>query len=380
MAYLRTYAGGAASGGDAPPTLHIPLCHLARGDLALRPEYAEVLRRAAVTPDDVLTLTELPGPDTLAPADTRWLLVDHNSLTGALRERYGAQVRGCIDHHKDEQGVPADAEPRVITTSGSCASLVVGECQEAWDRLAREGGAGAEEEEAALVDAQVAYLALGPVLVDTSNLKVADKTTDHDTRAVAYLEAKVRAAGPALADDYQRDAFHALLAELKEDISAQSIRDVLNKDYKEFGDAAQGELRLGTSSAPRSVAFLVQKARDAGQDFADELRKWADEKQLDQLAVLTCTQDGAPAGRDKRELLLWARNARAAAAARAWEADMTDALALSPWRDGELDADADGGADWRRCWNQGNTAFSRKKIAPSLREKNKNPEVRAVLA
>lgn len=340
--------------------------------MALRPEYAEVLRRAAVAPDDVITLTELPGPDALAPADTRWLLVDHNCLTGMLRERYGAQVRGCIDHHKDDHGVPEDGEPRVITTSGSCASLIVEECQKSWDGLAREGGG-----EAALVDAQVAYLALGPVLVDTSNLKVADKTTDHDTNAVAYLESKVQAAGKALADEYQRDAFHGLLAELKEDISSQSIRDVLSKDYKEFGDAVLGEIKMGTSSAPRSLAFLVQKARDAGQDFVEELRKWAEEKQLDQLAVLTCTQDGAHAGKDKRELLLWARNERAVRAAQGWEADMTDALGLSSWQDGALDSD--GRADWRRCWNQGNTAFSRKKIAPSLREKNKNPGVRAML-
>ena len=368
LAYLRTYAGPGPSG--APPTLHIPLCHLTRGDLALRPEYAEVLRRAAVTPDDVLTLTDLPGPDALAPADTRWLLVDHNCLTGMLRDRYSAQVRGCIDHHKDDHGVPEDGEPRVIATSGSCASLIVEECQASWDVLARDGA-----EETALVDAQLAHLALGPILVDTSNLKVADKTTDHDTRAVAYLEAKVQAAGKALAEEYQRDALYGLLARLKEDISAQSLRDVLSKDYKEFGNADLGELKMGTSSAPRSIAFLVQKARDAGQDFVDELRKWAEEKQLDQLAVLTCTQDGAD--KDKRELLLWARNERAVRAARGWEADMTDVLGLRRWQDGELDAD--GPADWRRCWSQGNTAFSRKKIAPSLREKNRNPEVRAVL-
>ena len=87
-----------------------------------------VLKHAGLTLKDLLTLSELPD---LKPEETRWLLVDHNSLTGPLT-KYSEQVTGCVDHHADEDVVRKDASPRVVEPCGSCMSLVVDEERQIW--------------------------------------------------------------------------------------------------------------------------------------------------------------------------------------------------------------------------------------------------------
>ncbi|KAI1658044.1 DHH phosphoesterase [Daldinia decipiens] len=359
LAYLRTHS--------PPHTLHIPLCHLPRDDLTLRPEFTAVLKYAAVTPDDVLTLTELPGGDDgLKPEDTRWLLVDHNVMTGPLGQAYGGRVVGCIDHHDDEGKVPADAEPRAIEKCGSCTSLVVEQCSETWEALAkRDGGSN---KEAARINAQLAYLALAPILIDTTNLGNKDKTTAHDERAVATAEAHLRAGsegsggGGGVGSGYDRDAFFAEVTALKEDLSYMSFRDIFRKDYKEWDE---GRLKLGTSSVPQAFAFLVRKAKGE-EAFAGELEKWCEEKSIDIMAVLTTSKDD---GEFKRELLVWARGgSEVVNAVKAFAGkDGRDKLGLGTWGEGKLDLE-DGEGGWRRCWTQARVEHSRKQIAPMLRE------------
>ncbi|RYP15998.1 hypothetical protein DL767_010250 [Monosporascus sp. MG133] len=360
LAYLRS---------NAPPhVLHIPLCNLPRGDLALRPEFGAVLRAASLTPDDVLTLSELPPPEALRPEDTQWLLVDHNALTGPLGRTYGARVVGCVDHHEDEGAVPRDAAPRVIEKSGSCASLIVGLCRDAWDAMGED----------AQTDAHLARLALAPILVDTKRLGDAHKTTAHDERAAAYAEAKLRAASDA---EYDRVAFFAGLSELKRDLSALSLRDILRKDYKEWtegrpssSDADPGpgpgspppKLKLGTSSVPRPLSFLVQKAGGSAEKLAEALGAWAAERGLDLVAVLTTSETDGVFG---RELLVWGRGGpRAVDAARRFAEAQAEPLGLRTWGAGSLDAMPGDGGEWRACWTQGNVQSSRKQVAPMLRE------------
>ncbi|KAI1776889.1 DHH phosphoesterase [Hypoxylon cercidicola] len=358
LAYFRSH--------EPPHTLHIPLCNLARDDLALRPELGAVLRRAAVTPDDVLTLTDLPGVDSLRPEDTRWLLVDHNVMTGALGRTYGSRVVGCVDHHEDEGKVSRDASPRVVEKCGSCASLVVAQCAGTWDALARE------PEGARRTNAQLAYLALAPVLIDTNNLRSRDKTTARDERAVAVAEARIledggagAGAAEAEAEAYDRDRFFAHVAALKEDLSAMSLRDILRKDYKEW-TADGGGARLGMSSAPQSFAFLVAKAGDE-EAFVRELERWGVGRGIDVVVVLTTSKDDR--GTFRRELLVWARSGPEVAAAVKKFAGGAgrEKLGLGTWGDGRLDAE-DGEGGWRRCWTQARVENSRKQIAPMLRE------------
>lgn len=340
-AYLRTYT--------PPHTLHIPLCNIPRDDLTLRPEFTEVLRRADVTPNDVITLDELPAADELARSP--WFLVDHNSLTGRLAQ-YRDRVVGCIDHHDDEGHLPQDCQVRVIEKTGSCMSLIVNHCWGAWEELRKSADPPAPG-----VDEQLAYLALAPILIDTHNFTDRNKTTRFDESAARRLEETL--VGPA----YVRDRFFAEVSELKEDISSLSMRDVLRKDYKEW---VENGLRLGTSSAPVDFAGLTDKVGGTADALAAELRRWADEKDIDLLCVLTsCTRHDAFC----RELLVFARTEKGAEAARGFEQTYSDKLGLSPWSDGQLHADSTN--QWLRCWDQAQVKNSRKQIAPMLRESMK---------
>ncbi|KAI1877109.1 uncharacterized protein JN550_001181 [Neoarthrinium moseri] len=335
FAYLRTYG--------SPQTLHIPLCHLPRDDLTLRPEFTEVLRRAATSPDDVITLDDLPELDA---TNTQWLLVDHNCLTGHL-ELFNKQVVGCVDHHTDEGKVPQESEVRLIEKSGSCMSLVVTHCREAWEKLK-------DADKATEIDAQLAHLAVGPILIDTQKLGDKNKTTSFDEDAVQYLETKLPSA-----TGYDRTNFFSDVAKLKEDISPLSMRDILRKDYKEWDDSG---VKLGTSSVPAHFGYLTEKA-GSSDALLDGIKRWGTEKDLDLVTVLTAFANEASF---HRELLLFARTEKGVATAKAFEKDYTEKLQLSPWSSGKLDLDEQ--SQWLRCWTQGRVENSRKQVAPMLRE------------
>ncbi|KAK0721709.1 hypothetical protein B0T26DRAFT_673500 [Lasiosphaeria miniovina] len=383
LAYFRTYT--------PPHTLHIPLSNLHRADLALRAELSAVLRPAGLKPEDLLTLSDLPSPETsdgaasLRPEDTRWFLVDHNALTGDLAKRFGASpVIGCIDHHDDEGAVPRDATPRVIEKSGSCMSLVVDQYRDAWDaHLAADAAA----------DAELAHVALGPILIDTTNLTAKAKTTDWDVRAVEFVESKLAAAAAAAAlpqtaaagpeEPYDRNRFYDDVSRLKEDISSLSYHDILRKDYKQWTDGDNNNnttnnnnntprLTLGISSTVKGFAYLVSDAGGSngsgGRDeFLAALRQWAGEQQLDLASVMTSWHPTG--GAFTREILLWALTEPAARVAQAFADKNRDALGLETWGCGALDADADADAgEWRACWTQRRIEHSRKQVAPMLRE------------
>jgi exopolyphosphatase len=409
-------------------TLHIPVCHLYRADLALRPEFAAVLRDANVRSEDVFTLEDvmpprearnLPasgkdstgsaggqgegtkGEGGICPEDTRWLLVDHNAMTGSLADTFGTRVIGCVDHHADEDVVPRDAEIRVIEKSGSCASLVLERCAEIWGPLGNvtppgegEGERGSESAwESAKIDAQLARLAIGPILIDTSNLGDKNKTTTHDERAVALAESKIAAYAELKNGDggsgarvkkteegYDRNALFTRLSGLKEDLSEMSFHDILRKDYKEW---SIGGLNLGTSSVPQGFGYLVEeKAANDAAAFLSELGNWGAEKdgdakgeqKMDLVVVLTAFK--GQDGNFGRELLVWARTEAGVNAMKLFEEANKNKLQLGAWRDGKLDLEGNandsgkgaGLSELRRCWRQGAVEHSRKQIAPMLRD------------
>lgn len=350
----------------------------------------------------------------LSPEDTRWLLVDHNEMTGRLATSgFAARVVGCVDHHADEGVVPRDADPRVVERSGSCASLVLERCAEIWEALGassssagikggsgggkegKGGGGGGNDEEvenSARIDAQLARVALAPILIDTSNLGDESKTTAHDEGAVALAEAKIAAyeklkaagngsvgkmevegKGEGVGERYDRAALFARLSALKDDLDDMSLRDIFRKDYKEWG---VGGLNLATSSIPRGFGYLL--ARKAGGDAAEmasAVRRWGDEKdgsvaggeKMDLVVLLTTFVDDA--GEFSRELLVCARSEKGVRAAEMLEERWRGELGLESWGGGVLDSGRDGeGGEWCRCWTQRAVKHSRKQIAPMLRD------------
>ncbi|UNI16800.1 Exopolyphosphatase [Purpureocillium takamizusanense] len=352
-----------------------------------------VLRRAGLSPTDLLTLSEFPLPSAaaaagapsassgvggdragaasagaggLAPEDTRWVLVDHNAVTGPLKAAgYAARVVGCVDHHVEEHQVPQDSAPRIVEPCGSCMSLVVDECRAAWDELSQQDSRG---------DHDLVRLGLAAILLDTVNLTAEAKVKDKDVRAVQYLESKARD------DGFCRDEYFEDISAVKEDISGLSFRDIFRKDYKEWED---GGLTLGVSCVVQDFSYLLDRADGSAAAFLQHLSSWAKERNLDVAAVMTTSH---PNREFQRHLLIWGFNLRGAAAANTFAELAGDKLGLKQWHGGELDdAPADGGAadevaassttasagreqNTRFAWRQHDLAASRKQVAPLLRE------------
>lgn len=392
LAYFRSHT---------PPhnaSLHVPLCNLPRADLVLRPELQAALAGSSSVPkpesdsgttpdaqdgvplDSLITLSELP--DDLTAADTKWLLVDHNALTGSLARRFQRSVSGCIDHHVDEGVVPipyhraVDKFPRIIETCGSCASLVVDYAQEAWRQLA-------EQDPDQATDRVLARLALAPILVDTSNLKSVNKTVDVDRRAVAVAEAvlgrtnekrsndeaKVTfSASYGVDDDYDRTTYYDELSRLKNDLSTFSYSDILRKDYKQWREKteSEGALTAGFSTVSQGIGYLLNNIGDRDALLAG-LRKHARQRNVDIAVIMTVQHDE---GGFARQLLLWALNESAVKAVQGFVNTNREKLDLKPWGDGQLNS-TDEDDEWRTCWSH-RTEFSRKQMAPLLREAMKS--------
>ena len=356
FAYLRTYTSP-----TIPSAIHVPLSNLLRGDLSLRPELRPVLSRAHIGVTDLITISELPPSDQrsvkLKPQHTRWLLVDHNSLQGDLGKAYSGRVVGTIDHHDEENQVPKDCgnEPRIITKTGSCTSLVIQYCREAWDAVSTKS----QIQETASWDAELAYFALAPILIDTNNLKDSSKVTATDVEAVQYLESKIDDS----AQKYNRDDYFKQISSAKSDIGALSLGDILRKDYKQWVESKS--VNLGISSVVKDVSWLLEKT--SGQEaFLSTVRQFVTDRKLSLYAIMTILLVGEKV---QRELFIYAQDEKGAATARFFEEDAAKRLGLTPWEEGKLTSMRahDGQPVWG-CWNQSKVENSRKQVAPLLRK------------
>jgi len=362
---------------DAFTPLYIPVTNLPAADLKLRPEFLTVCRHANIELKHLITLDDFPSlahvRDKFKPENTKWILVDHNKLQGTLGEVYGFRVGGVIDHHDDEHVVPplaTGSEPRLVEKCGSCTSLVVRYCKDAWDRLSSQslsaGAAHAQSDslmdDSAVTrvwDAQLAKLALAAVLIDTVNLTVERKVEAVDVEVVEFLEAKITLS-PRDAVSYDRKRFYSEIDAAKKDIACLQAADVLRKDYKQWDE---GGKRLGISSVVKPLDWLVQKSGEE-KSFPNLTRKFAEERSLSIYAIMTASTDEQ--GKFERELYLWAKDPSSIAAAEKFVKTADEELGL------ETKAIADvreQSADtWPKAWLQRDVSRSRKQVAPLLRK------------
>ncbi len=261
---------------------------------------------------------------------------------------------GCIDHHDEEGKVPNDCEdePRVVKKSGSCSSLVVEYCREAWEALASK----TSSEETRKWDAELARLALGPVLIDTSNLENEAKTTDIDREAATYLEKRITLGE---SEKFEAKKYYKEIWTAERDVDGMSLYDLLRKDYKQWSEK---EVNLGVSSVVKNLDFLIEKAGNEAE-FFNTLKRFSEENHLSICSVMTraSTKDGG----FKRELFVWGLDKQGVKAAKDFEAESGEKLGLEAWKDGILDFDEEG--SWRKCWVQKKIENSRKQVAPLLR-------------
>ncbi|KAI9834566.1 MAG: hypothetical protein M1819_002942 [Sarea resinae] len=305
-AYIRTYAPSSASSSSSPSSaphtrssetreskLYIPLLNVpSHHSITLRPEFLALLPRADLDADLLLTLDDLPPREHIAaalpPARTRWVLVDHNVMTGWLGQVYGGRVVGIVDHHVDERknevkGEEIEVEPTIITPAGSCSSLVTNFLRPEWDLLSSTSASTAttcssspsppDNNINSAIDAHLATLALASILIDTTNLTATQKVTPHDSAAVSYLLSKIHSS-PTLhhhrrqqEDDQQRTssappefnstALFEAIDSAKHDISNLHLAEILEKDYKGWKESGA---KLGISSVVRPLDFLRDKA------------------------------------------------------------------------------------------------------------------------
>lgn len=387
---LYAYVRSMAPPQNAFTPLYIPVTNMSASGLNMRPEFHAVFKYANIEPTHLITLDDLPAlsdiQTTLQPENTKWILVDHNALQGQLGKIYSSRVQGVIDHHDDEDKVPHDtgAEPRIIEKSGSCTSLITNYIRASWDTLSgfalSSGAAHAQgdslADDDAVVkrwDASVAQLGLASILIDTSNLHDANKTTEHDRRAVAYLEAKILLC-PQLGSSYDRDAFYKKIDDAKKDIGPLQLQDILQKDYKEWEQDGQ---TLGISSVVAPLSFLQAKAGNeaASSDspshaFLEQLNTFAQRVNLDLYSIMTTSTSSD--NQFQRELLLWAFNEDAVAWAKKFKASSTEELGLQDWEEDADVARAEEDGQWRRVWWQRNVQHSRKRVAPLLRQAKGN--------
>jgi exopolyphosphatase len=373
----------------APPknaftSLYIPVTNMPASGIHMRPEFLEVFKHANIEPGHLITLDDLPLlseiQSQLKPENTKWILVDHNAFQGQLGNIYSSRVQGVIDHHDDEGKVPNDTceEPRIIEKSGSCTSLVTNYIRPTWDMLSgsalSSGAAHAQgdslSDDAAVVkrwDASVAQLGLASILIDTANLQDKNKTTDHDRKAVEYLEAKIMLC-PQLATKFDRTSFYGEIDAAKKDIGPLKLQDILQKDYKEWDQDGQ---KLGISSVVKNLDFLQNKAGEetgsqSDKAFLDALQTFAGERNLDLYSIMTTSTSSD--GEFQRELLLWALTDKAVSWAKAFAANSRDELGLEEWNESEKVAAGDDNGQWRRVWWQRQVQHSRKRVAPLLRQ------------
>lgn len=345
----------------------VPITNIPYEDLRLRPELTALLRHAGLKPNDLITLNDLEGVEDQLPADsTDWTLVDHNVLQGKLGKHYSSSVVGVIDHHDDEGKVSQDADPRLIEKSGSCNSHVINYCRGAWeevDGMSTNIGASHGQNDVLVDDfaytstwdAQVAKLSLASILIDTNNLSSADKTTEHDRKAVKYLEAKINISNK-VSPTYDRKNFFQEISEAKSAINDLSLDDILRKDYKQW---TEGGLTLGMASCVRSIEYLQRKSKT----FAQDLAAFARSRELDLFAIGSSHRQS---GSHERQLLLLAsKEGNPVEVAKKFEQQCSEELKLGV--NESVNAQSGSQTPWLRVWEQKNLSASRKQLAPLLR-------------
>lgn len=371
--------------------LYIPITNLSASDLSLRPELTALLQHADISPSELITLDDLSlgeasveerenSPPFLPAEKTDWTLVDHNSLQGKLGDLYRHRIHAVIDHHEDENLIPhhPDISPRIITKSASCSSLVTNYLRETWQDLGSmvSSTIGSAQEDGRLVDdfayastwdAQVAKLALGPILIDSINMQATHKISEADTKAVRFLEAKIHISYK-YGKSYSRELFFAELNDAKSNIAALSLRDILRKDYKQW---QEGDLKLGISSVVQSIQYLRERKEE---NLKDVVQKWASERSLNVFAIMTAHHHHGENDDDddgfRRELVLYAFDDKGKSAAERFFQKGEGELQLEDAADESSISDVSTRSKFvfERFWNQNNLEASRKRVGPLLRE------------
>ncbi|KJE93246.1 hypothetical protein CAOG_04060 [Capsaspora owczarzaki ATCC 30864] len=240
-------------------TLIVPMMNIPRQDYRLRTEVAYMFAKIGLTPEMLVFVDDFDANVINARGLLQVTLVDHNMLAPE-QASFGSSVVRILDHHSDD-GHHAGIADRQVDLVGSCSTLMT-------ERIL-----ASPELKATVLDAHVAALLLGTILVDTVNLDtVKGKTTQRDLDAAHALigSASSFVARGQLFADLRREKFnHAAL----------TSDELLRRDYKEDRST---NTAIGISSISMSVRELMQRDRS----YARAIVRFATLRNLKVLAVM----------------------------------------------------------------------------------------------
>ncbi|ETN44680.1 uncharacterized protein HMPREF1541_10350 [Cyphellophora europaea CBS 101466] len=391
-------------------TIFIPLLNMPKTpstDLwRLRPEFGVALRlataKAKEQPSDsqareqekellnqVLTVKDLLDWDDTRPelkdvfrpdlaestsSKQQIILVDHNAPSVTVPKvpssaiLAGLEIVGCIDHHMEENVVPQEADPRIVTTGiGSCTTLVVNHLRKSriWP--------GVLDDEQTTAIRELARLALAPILVDTHNLKASgEKCSDLDRGTTGALEVEISSSTMfGVKSNWNRDNFYDPIIGAKlTALDLLNAQEMFERDYKSW---IEGSIEIGISSLVRPIPWLVDHVGGADK-LAAEIRTFANRMQDEQTAdgvvfdVFVLLTPGADRG---KEVLLVTFSEKAAKSIEVFE-QKSESLGLQTWdneRSDEVSSSLkDEFGEGYKIWWMTQREKTRKQGAPLVRE------------
>ena len=255
-----------------PEESALPVINIPQKDYKLRPEAVYLFNQIGVRAEDLIFIDQVDLDELARKNNLRFILVDHNRLTGA-EERLRDFIIEIMDHHKDEKQYPRNARID-IRPVGSTATLVA-------ERLLTLKHVSNFEE--------ISRLLLGAILLDTVNLSPeVGKTTDTDRKIVNRL---------LTLSGLNRQTLFTTLKEIKFSDTKLNCRDLLRMDYKEW---TKDRIKYGISFMPISAGELLGKRESILEIF----QQYLEEKNLDFLIIM----NGSLAPDFKRDLIIFSPN------------------------------------------------------------------------
>jgi exopolyphosphatase len=253
-----------------------PIVSIKRGDIHLRRDVELLLREIDLTLSDLICLDECNMANFANGCNLDLVLVDHNVLSKEVSKQLGpsaqqeSMVKEILDHHEDCDAYKTATVRDIAYDSNTKSPLVASTCTLIAERFLQPLNRDA-------LTLDIATLLIAVIAVDSLNMDPGQKRgTPRDRIALESLQ--------LLYPTVQRDRLYNLLMNAKTDPlfwESLSARDAIRIDFKSFlygtkntdtsKDSVQSEHRgsFGIASVLQSVdSFLMKK------DLSDELSSY----------------------------------------------------------------------------------------------------------
>ncbi|KAG9094769.1 Exopolyphosphatase [Ceratobasidium sp. UAMH 11750] len=281
--------------------------------------------------NDLLTLDDITSSTPLSNLRTSFALIDHNRLLPKFITKGADRVTAIFGHHEDEKQ-HTNANPRIIGTTGSCASIIGSHFQ------------GRFPSNEAITD--VASLLLSAILIDTNGLKKKEdggKADATDLASSKSLYPLSRFGTISTTDQSSTESktipdLTEILSQAKLAVSHLSGRDLLRRDYKEY--------EFGSPTTGNFTRTLYRPYEPGRLDRT----RWKKQKHKREMLVVFPSAEGAvsdtPTGLEKK----------------LYESIEANEVLDAQRRDLE-------GIEGRRAraWEQKNKKATRKQVAPAIK-------------